>query len=124
VFEGREGIHGVFEGSANQSMVFIVFWKAQPSNICHLRSLRRLPPSKSIVCGKHGIYYVFEGSAEESMVFTLPAFFVLGIDIKFQLLTPSYILGPQRYTPPPGLGLEKIGKWLVWTIWWCICKLL
>ena len=33
-------------------------------------------------------------------------------------------LGPQRYTPPPGLGLEKIKKWLVWTIWWCICKLL
>jgi len=19
---------------------------------------------------------------------------------------------------PPGLGLEKVGKWLVWTIWW------
>jgi len=33
-------------------------------------------------------------------------------------------LGSQRYTPPPGWGLEKIGKWLVWTIWWCICKLL
>jgi len=33
-------------------------------------------------------------------------------------------LGPQRYTPPPGLGLEKIGEWLVWTIWWCIYKLL
>jgi len=30
------------------------------------------------------------------------------------------VLGPQRYTPPPGLGPEKIGKWLVWTIWWCI----
>ncbi len=34
------------------------------------------------------------------------------------------VYGPQRCTPPPGLGLEKIGKWLVWTIWWCICKLL
>jgi len=37
-------------------------------------------------------------------------------------------LGPQRYTPPPGLGLEKIGKWLFGgfgsTIWCCICKLL
>ena len=33
------------------------------------------------------------------------------------------LLGPQRYTPPPCWGLEKIGKWLVWTIWWCICKL-
>ena len=31
-------------------------------------------------------------------------------------------LGPQRYTPPPGLGLEKNWKWLVWTIWWCINK--
>ena len=28
------------------------------------------------------------------------------------------------YTPPPGLGLEKIRKWLVYTISWCICKLL
>jgi len=34
------------------------------------------------------------------------------------------LLGTQRYTPPLGLGLEKIGKWLVWTIWWCIYKLL
>jgi len=34
------------------------------------------------------------------------------------------LLGPQRYTPPPGLGLENIGKWLVWTTWWCIWKLL
>jgi len=31
---------------------------------------------------------------------------------------PKVELGPQRYTPPPGLGLEKIGEWLVWTIWW------
>ena len=36
----------------------------------------------------------------------------------------AYELGPQSYTPPPGWGLEKIGKWLVWTIWWCIYKLL
>ena len=27
------------------------------------------------------------------------------------------------YTPPPGLGLEKIRKRLVYTISWCICKL-
>jgi len=32
--------------------------------------------------------------------------------------------GPQRCTPPPGLGLEKIRKWLVGTIWWCIYKLM
>jgi len=34
-------------------------------------------------------------------------------------------LGPQKYTPLPGLGLEKIGRWLVWTIWWCAncCKI-
>jgi len=25
----------------------------------------------------------------------------------------AYIWGPQKYTPPPGLGLEKIRKWLV-----------
>jgi len=36
------------------------------------------------------------------------------------------LLGRQRYTPPPGWGPEKIGKWLVWTIWWCnanCCKI-
>jgi len=27
------------------------------------------------------------------------------------------------YAPPLGLGLEKIRKWLVYTISWCICKL-
>jgi len=28
------------------------------------------------------------------------------------------------YTPPPGVGLEQIRKWLVYTISLCICKLL
>jgi len=39
-----------------------------------------------------------------------------------KIIRSHLILGPQRYTPPPALGLEKIGKWLVWMIWWCICK--
>jgi len=31
--------------------------------------------------------------------------------------------GHHIYTPPPDLGLEKIRKWLVYTISWCLCKL-
>ena len=32
--------------------------------------------------------------------------------------------GPQKYTPPPRLGLENKRNWLVYTISGCICKLL
>jgi len=35
---------------------------------------------------------------------------------------PTY-RGHHIYTPPPALGLEKIRKWLVYTISWWICKL-
>jgi len=33
------------------------------------------------------------------------------------------VWGHHIHTLPPGLGLEKIRKWLVYTISWCICKL-
>ena len=43
-----------------------------------------------------------------------------------ELKVPSGI-APIRKNPtrvlPPSLGLEKIRKWLVYTISWCICKL-
>jgi len=40
---------------------------------------------------------------------------------------PKYartVVGTPKIYTTTGFGLRKIGKWLVWTIWWCICKLL
>jgi len=34
-----------------------------------------------------------------------------------------WIMGHHKYAPPPRLGLEKIRRWLVYTISWWICKL-
>ena len=34
----------------------------------------------------------------------------------------NLIWGHHTYTPPPGLGLEKMRRWLVYTMSWYICK--